>query len=103
MTVEPSLSRKELLERAGEATRRRDWPEAFGRWDAVRQRYPDDPWAHCQAGNALRSAGRLDEAEALLAAAIVRFPDHRHIAVAHARAARSENTGGRRAPPAMLV
>lgn len=87
MTKEPLLHRKELVERAREATQRRDWLEALCRWDAVRQRYPDDPWAHCQAGDALRSAGRLDEAEALLAAGIVRFPDHRHIAVAHARTA----------------
>ncbi len=85
--VEDSLSRQELLKQAQEATRRRDWPEAIRCWGAVRVQYPSDPRGYFQAGNALRLAGHVDEAEALLAKAIVRFPANQRMAVAHARAA----------------
>jgi tetratricopeptide (TPR) repeat protein len=87
MTEGPPLRRKELVEKAKEAAARRDWPEAFRRWDAVRTQFPDFAWAHVQAGKALRSAGRTDEAEALFASAMTRFPDLASVAIGHARVA----------------
>jgi tetratricopeptide (TPR) repeat protein len=85
-TVQTSdaVEMNDLIDRARLATQRRDWSDAFRAWDAIRQRSPDDAAAHLGAGNALREAGRLDEAEALLAAAAERFPTHEQIAIAHA-------------------
>jgi tetratricopeptide (TPR) repeat protein len=85
--IKPSLSRKELIERARRATQRRDWDAAFRLWDAVRALYPDGWWAYAHATSALRYAGRLAEAEALSQTAVLRFPDHPAIAIGHARIA----------------
>jgi tetratricopeptide (TPR) repeat protein len=82
-----AVSPKELVDRAREATRRHDWDEAFRRWDAVLRQDPGNPLAYHSAGNALRYAGRVDEAEALLGTARARFPDHQLIAIGHARVA----------------
>jgi tetratricopeptide (TPR) repeat protein len=80
-----TAGRQELINAAREATRRRDWPEAVCRWDRVRAQFPNFARAYFQAGSAMRAAGRADEAEALLAAAVIRFPNHEMIAVEHAR------------------
>jgi tetratricopeptide (TPR) repeat protein len=69
------------------ASQRRDWPEALHRWAAVKTKFPKNADGFLGAANALRAAGRLDEAELLLSEAARRFPDHAGIAVAGAAAA----------------
>jgi tetratricopeptide (TPR) repeat protein len=96
--VDGSLNREQLAKQALEAMLRRNWPEALRRADTLRSRYPDDPRGYFHAGNALRLAGRLDEAEALLATASIRFRKNRAIAIGHARVAAS-----RRDWPAALL
>ena len=66
------------------ANARRDWPAALTRWEAVRERSPDNPLGYLGGANALREIGRPDEAEAMLDAAATRFPDHEQLAMAHA-------------------
>lgn len=77
-------SLKVLLDDARRATQRRDWPDALRCWNLFRERFPDDPRGHLGAGNVLRDTGRLDDAEALLAEAADRFPQHEPIALARA-------------------
>jgi tetratricopeptide (TPR) repeat protein len=57
------------IARAWLANARRDWPTALSRWEAVRARFPDNPW--CYLGNikALRGAGRSDQVDSLLVTA----------------------------------
>jgi tetratricopeptide (TPR) repeat protein len=57
------------MARAWLANARRDWPTALGRWQVLRERFPDNLW--CCLGNihALHGAGRSDEVAALIAAA----------------------------------
>jgi len=58
------------------AMRRADWAEASRRWGAIRDRFPDQPAAYYEGGLTLRDAGRLDEADAVLAAGVRLFPRH---------------------------
>jgi tetratricopeptide (TPR) repeat protein len=44
---------------------RRDWNEAATRWDALRRRFPDEEAGYSQGEEALKAAGRDDEAAAL--------------------------------------
>ena len=53
---------------------RRDWPEAARRWEQVRERHDNHPVGYCAGAVALREAGRIEEAAALLGTAIGRFP-----------------------------
>lgn len=69
------------------ALRRRDWPECAARWLALRGQFPDDPSVVTEASRALQEAGRVDEAEALLADAMLRFPNQSAIALAWAEIA----------------
>ena len=78
------------LERARLANARRDWPEAARRWQAARPHFDDNPSAHVGAGHALRQAGRLDEAESLLAEGTERFPENIPIALERARLANAK-------------
>ena len=64
-----------LVEHAGLAIRRRDWDLAIDRWAKVRERFPDQIACYTGEALALRELGRFDEAEALLDAAVTRFPD----------------------------
>jgi tetratricopeptide (TPR) repeat protein len=61
------------------AHRRSDWPVAVARWEAVRQRFFDDDVGYSSGGVALLEMQRFDEADALLSAAIVRFPQSAEI------------------------
>lgn len=61
-----------------------DRSEAVRRWDLVRQRFPEQLAGHVGAAQALREAGRFDEAEALLAGALGRFPDEGLLRFEHA-------------------
>jgi tetratricopeptide (TPR) repeat protein len=74
----------EIIDRARRATVRRDWVEASRWWEAVRAISPDHAPAYLGAGQALREAGRYDDAELQLGAGAERFPDHEQIAIARA-------------------
>src|SRR6185437_6976398 len=71
------------FEYAVAAAERADWPAATERWDIVRSSCPDQPAGFVGGAAALREQGRLDEAEALLAEAVTRFPDEQSAAVEH--------------------
>ena len=62
----------------------RDWPEALHRWAEVRQHHPEEPVGFTAGAIALRELRRFDEADALLAEAIARFPDRRAPLIEHA-------------------
>jgi tetratricopeptide (TPR) repeat protein len=59
------------------AMRRRDWMAAAERWERLRAAFPDSPFGHVFGGRALLEAGREAEADALLTAAVRRFPNDR--------------------------
>jgi tetratricopeptide (TPR) repeat protein len=65
-----------------------DWQEASQRWRLLVSRFPGEPLGYAKLGFILtRYLGRIDEAEALLLAAMERFPDDVAIACQYARAA----------------
>jgi tetratricopeptide (TPR) repeat protein len=66
------------------AAHRQDWVEAFRRSKALLDRFPDASEGHVSLGAALREAGRLDEADAILEAAVARFPEALWAAVHYA-------------------
>jgi tetratricopeptide (TPR) repeat protein len=57
------------------ANRLLDWDAALARWEAMLERFPNHWAAMSGRGEALRELGRLDDAEAALAEAILRHPD----------------------------
>lgn len=63
---------------------RADWPIAIARWTEVQRAFPDHPFAFLRGAQALRAAGRLNEAEVVLAAALPRFADDEQLAMARA-------------------
>jgi FkbM family methyltransferase len=73
------------------AMRRRDWGEALRRWDDVQRRFPSHPLGYSGKGEVLRDAGRFDEAEAVFADALQRFPDNVWLATHHAAVASSRH------------
>jgi tetratricopeptide (TPR) repeat protein len=74
-----------LLARARQATEQRDWLEAWRCWDAIRLSSPEHAaTAYLGAGQALREAGRYDDAELALGDGAERFPDDERIATARA-------------------
>jgi tetratricopeptide (TPR) repeat protein len=73
-----------MLDRARQAMQRRDWLEAYRCWEEVRARSPLLAAAYLGASNALREAGRYEDAELTLSAGSERFPDNEQIALAHA-------------------
>jgi predicted Zn-dependent protease len=75
------------------ARQRRDWPETFRRWQLVCERFPQQAYGYAGAAGALRQIGRLDEADAILADAVARFPADQGLAAEYAGMAR-----GRRRP-----
>ncbi len=75
------------VEYARLANARRDWLAAAERWGRVRAAFPDRCLGQVGAAQALREAGRLDEAEAVLDAAVGRWPDDRDVLFERARAA----------------
>jgi tetratricopeptide (TPR) repeat protein len=56
------------------AQQRGDWPEAVRRWEAFRTRFPKAELGYHHGAAALRKAGRVADADALLAEAAARFP-----------------------------
>jgi len=73
-----------------QAHHRHDWPEAARRWALFRERFPDLATGYATGSVALREAGRLDEAEAVLQEGLRRHPENAEMVgnfawVAHAR------------------
>jgi tetratricopeptide (TPR) repeat protein len=71
------------FEYAVAAAERADWAAAAERWEALRARFPEQPGGYIGGADALRAQGRIEEAEALLAEAVARFPDEPSTAVEH--------------------
>ena len=61
------------LAHAWVANERRDWLAALSRWEALRARFPNNPWCYVGNVHALRGLGRPDQVESLLAAAAAAF------------------------------
>jgi predicted Zn-dependent protease len=57
------------------ANRKKDWPEAVRRWEALRDSFPHAPQGYTGLGVALSLAARPEEAEIALGEAVRRFPD----------------------------
>jgi tetratricopeptide (TPR) repeat protein len=79
-----------LVEFAWTAHARRDWPTALDRWETVGARFPDQVARYTGGAQALQQLQRLDEAEALLGAAVTMFPNevgplHEYAGLAHHR------------------
>ncbi len=72
-----------LIEFAWVAHRARNWDEALARWERVRLKFVH-PVGYTNASSTLVSAGRLEDADALLSQAIERFPDSRDCVHDHA-------------------
>ena len=64
-----------VTRRAEVAMHRRDWTAASVLWAELRGAFPDDTSGYLRGAEALRSAGRVDEAEGLACEAVERFPD----------------------------
>jgi predicted Zn-dependent protease len=69
--AEPGL----LVEYAQNAVYQRNWPEAVLRWEQYREQHPDDMLGYVRGAQALREAGRLDDAAALLQLIIDKQPE----------------------------
>jgi tetratricopeptide (TPR) repeat protein len=69
---------------AAAAHARADWAAAIDRWIIVQENFPDHPFAYLRGAQALREAGRLDDAETMLAAALRRFAGDEALAMAQA-------------------
>ena len=61
------------IERAHAAARRGDWPRAADCWESLRIHFPDLPLGYGAGATALRQAGQLDAAEALITAGLAKF------------------------------
>lgn len=69
------------------AQARGDYVEAIKRWERARRKFPVNPAPYFNPAACLKELGRVDEAEALLARAVRKFPDDFDVAVEHARLA----------------
>jgi tetratricopeptide (TPR) repeat protein len=76
-----------LIDHARAAMQRRDWAEALRWWEATRAAFPNLKVAYLSAGAVLRQAGRLDEADQMLEAAVARFPADEVVAAHYASVA----------------
>jgi tetratricopeptide (TPR) repeat protein len=74
-------------ERAWIAVNRGDWEAAQARWKRVLAAQPDRGEAEVRLIQAMRFAGRIDEAETAAAGALARRPDDPHLLVEHIWAA----------------
>jgi tetratricopeptide (TPR) repeat protein len=63
------------------ATERKDWAVAIERWEAVREKLPDQVVGYLGGARVLRESERLSEAETLLKEARERFPEHQQVSV----------------------
>lgn len=81
-----------IVERAWLAHQQRDWNTAIALWEELRRRFPAQIAGYNGGAQALREAGRIEEAEAIVAAGVNRFPADPGLAVEYAAlAARRRN------------
>jgi tetratricopeptide (TPR) repeat protein len=73
-----------LTAEADAAMGREDWDAANALWHEIRERFPDDPRAFGIGPISLLRSGRPDEVEALLLAALPRFPCDVQVSFRHA-------------------
>lgn len=76
-----------LVDFAAAAQARGDAAEASRRWRSVRVQFPDKPHSFVGEAQSLREGGRFDEAEAVIADAVRRFPDSAAVLIESARIA----------------
>ena len=76
-----------LSESGWVATARQDWPEALRRWRRAHEAHPEQVVAQTRMIEALRMAGRADEAEALATARLAEHPDEPELLIEHVWAA----------------
>ncbi len=69
------------------ALRRQEWTEALRRWESVTEKFPDHADSYIGLAAALRGLARLDEADAVLAQAVVRFTRNHWVAIGYAQTA----------------
>ena len=72
---------------ARQAHQRGDLDSALPRWATVRERFPENARGYIEGAACLRDAGRPEAGEAVLGAAVGRFPHDLNLAVEHARLA----------------
>jgi len=76
VTDTPAKRPGPLIDAAREARRKGDWEEALRLWRAARDVAPDRPTIYEGEAESLAALGRNEEADALLATMVVRFPDN---------------------------
>jgi len=79
------LSKEALIEAARRCGRALQWSDAAYRYELLRRWFPNDSFAYSRGGDSLRELGKLDEAEAVLSAAVGLFPQDIDVLRAHAR------------------
>jgi tetratricopeptide (TPR) repeat protein len=92
-----SASPEMLHQHALTALHRGDTAEMMRRWAAMRAAFPDAPEGYCFGIHALREAGRLEEAEQLGDAAVVRLADNPAVWREHALTAMYSGDSGKAA------
>jgi tetratricopeptide (TPR) repeat protein/predicted O-methyltransferase YrrM len=76
-----------LIEYARVAETKHDWVVMAARYTVLRIRFPDEVLGYQGGAHALRELGRLDEADALLEAAMSRFPNEPKVFIDYGRIA----------------
>src|SRR5271170_5683914 len=84
ITEYPLISADEMAAEAWAAMARQNPDEALELWQRLRLEFPARPEGHICPVQVLWQAGRLDEADAMAAEAIARFPDEPDILVQYA-------------------
>jgi tetratricopeptide (TPR) repeat protein len=77
------MSPDELAGEAWSAMSRRDWDEALRLWQQLRQDFPERPDGYVWPIQVFWQDGRLDEARAMAAEALARFPENLDVLVQH--------------------
>lgn len=83
----PAISRAKLTDEAWTAIERRNWDVALARWAMMREAFPEIPDGHIWPAHTLWLAGRVDDAEAMAAVALQKFPGNPDALALHAQLA----------------
>jgi tetratricopeptide (TPR) repeat protein len=80
--IEPlAIDPDELAGEAWAAMERRSWSEALDLWQRLRQSFPERPEGYIWPIQVLWQNGRLDDADAMAAEALARFPEDAEVSV----------------------